>query len=180
MASLVICCSLTKGSKTNVLAREVESAFAAGGRVATLLELSDYNLPQCDGRVCYEHPEVQAITQLVADADCIIFCCPVYVYDLSAAAKNVVELTGRGSAWFKKSVGFVCMAGTLASFMSVMPFANSLMFDYKCVIVPKFVYVTATAFEGAELTSPDIKQRITHLTADVQRLGAVSQTLSDW
>jgi FMN reductase len=180
MASLVICCSLTKGSKTNLLAHAVRDAFLADGRLATLLELSDYDLPMCDGRLCYQNAEVQQLTQLVADADAIIFCCPVYVYDLSAAAKNFVELTGRGSAWFKKSVGFVCMAGTLASFMSVMPFANSLMFDYKCVVVPKFVYVTGTSFEGEELVNLDIKHRIADLTADVERLGAVSQTLSDW
>lgn len=180
MNSLIVCCSLTKDSKTNLLAHAVQSAYATAGRAVSLLELSDYNLPPCDGRVCYQHPDVQALTQRVAEADCIIFCSPVYVYDLSAAAKNFVELTGRGEAWFKKSVGFVCMAGTLASFMSVMPFANSLMFDYKCVIVPKFVYVMGTAFEGNELVNMDVRQRIADLTTDVERLGAVSQTLSDW
>ncbi|MBC8156488.1 MAG: NAD(P)H-dependent oxidoreductase [Bacteroidetes bacterium] len=180
MNSLIICCSLTKGSKTNLLSHALKNAYEQTGRAVNLLELSDYDLPLCDGRLCYQREDVQAVTKIVAEADCIVFCSPVYVYDLAATAKNFVELTGTGTAWWKKSVGFVCMAGTLASFMSVMPFANSLMFDYKCVIVPKFVYVTGQAFEGTELTSADVKQRLADLTVDVEKLGAVSQRLSDW
>ena len=180
MTTLLICCSLTRGSKTNLLAHEVLRAFQLDGQEVDFLELSGYDLPLCDGRSCYAHPDVLAITERVAAADCIVFCAPVYVYDLSAAAKNLVELTGTGSAWFKKTVGFACMAGTVASFMAVMPFANSLMLDYKCVIVPKFVYVTAAAFTGNALADENIRQRLACLATDVACLGAVSQTLSSW
>ena len=180
MTTLLICCSLTKGSKTNLLAHAGRHAFLVEGQAVDFLELSDYNLPLCDGRSCYQHADVQAITERVAAADSIVFCAPVYVYDLSAVAKNIVELTGTGPAWFKKTVGFACMAGTVACFMAVMPFANSLMLDYKCVIVPKFVYVTANAFEGNEIVNPDIKERIAALVTDVACLGAVSQALSNW
>lgn len=180
MKTLIICCSLSKNSKTNILSRYAADVFINHDQEVELLELSDYQLPICDGRECYLHPDVIELNQKVSQADCIIFSCPIYVYDLSAVAKNLVELTGRGSAWNKKSVGFICMAGTMASFMSVMPFANSLSFDYKCVIVPKFVYATAAAFEDNILTSEDIKKRLTELVDDVLILGGVSQQLSGW
>lgn len=180
MRTLIICCSLAKNSKTNILSQYAANIFRNNNQEIELLELSDYQLPICDGRECYLDPAVIALNRKVEEADCIIFSCPIYVYDLSAVAKNVVELTGRGKAWNKKSVGFICMAGTMASFMSVMPFANSLSFDYKCVIVPKFVYVTGTAFEENILTSVDIKKRVSELADDVLILGGVSQQLSGW
>ena len=180
MKTLIICCSLSKNSKTNILSQYAENVFKINGQDVELLELSDYQLPICDGRECYLDPVVILLNKKVEEADCIIFSCPIYVYDLSAVAKNLVELTGRGTAWNKKSVGFICMAGTMASFMSVMPFANSLSFDYKCVIVPKFVYVTGTAFENNILICENIKKRLSELADDVLILGGVSQQLSGW
>ncbi len=82
-------------------------------------------------------------------------------YDLNAVAKNLLELTGKG--WNEKVVGFICKAGRKASFMSVMPFANSLMLDYRCHIIPRFVYVTSDAFHGSDLVDSEILSRIDEL-----------------
>ena len=54
MTTLLICCSLTKGSKTNLLAHAVRHALLVEGQAVDFLELSDYNLPLCDGRSCYQ------------------------------------------------------------------------------------------------------------------------------
>ncbi|MDP6500219.1 MAG: hypothetical protein QF847_03295 [Candidatus Marinimicrobia bacterium] len=61
----------------------------------------------------------------------------MYNYDVNAAAKNLLELTGSG--WNEKTVGFICNAGGDKSYMSVMSFANSLMLDHRCKIIPCFV-----------------------------------------
>ena len=70
----------------------------------------------------------------------MIVAAPVYNYDVSASAKNMIELTG--NAWEDKMVGFLCAAGGMSSYMSVMAYANSLMLDFRCVIIPRFVYAT--------------------------------------
>ncbi len=87
---------------------------------------------------------------------------PIYNYGINAAAKNVVELTGR-DAWTGKVVGFVCAAGGHGSFMSVMPLANSLMLDFRCIIVPRFVYATKAAVQDGKVVSDEIRKRISQL-----------------
>jgi FMN reductase len=37
-----------------------------------------------------------------------------------------------------KVVGFLCAAGGKSSYMSVMRLANSLMLDFRCLIIPHF------------------------------------------
>src|SRR6267142_1845794 len=73
------------------------------------LDISELDLPLCDADACYNHPAAQNLAAAVEKADGIIVATPVYNYDVAAAAKNMVELTG--SAWEDKVVGFVCATG---------------------------------------------------------------------
>ncbi len=82
---------------------------------------------------------------------------PIYNYDVNAAAKNLIELTGR--AWTNKVVAFLCAAGGQGSYMSVMPLANSLMLDFRCVIVPRFVYATGEHFDDDGRIDDSITRR---------------------
>ncbi len=102
-------------------------------------------------------------------ADAILVATPVYNYDVSAAAKNMVELTG--SSWENKIVGFLCAAGGMSSYMSVMAFANSLMLDFRCVILPRFVYATGDSFEDDELKDKKVAKRIEELADELIRFG---------
>jgi FMN reductase len=54
--------------------------------------------------------------------------------------------------------------------MSVMGFANSLMLDYRCLILPKFVYATGRAFEGDDISDPIIEARIQELVETFVRV----------
>jgi len=87
------------------------------------LDISKLDLPMCDADACYNHPAAKNITAAIERADGIMVATPVYNYDVSAAAKNMVELTG--SAWEDKVVGFLCAAGgisvVLLSRASFMP-----------------------------------------------------------
>ena len=52
--------------------------------------------------------------------------------------------------------------------MSVMPFANSLMLDFRCVIVPRFVYATEMDFVDEQLAEDgELRRRLRGLTSDV-------------
>src|SRR5437773_10556935 len=131
------------------------------------LDISKLDLPLCDADACYNHPAAQNLTAAVENADGIIVATPVYNYDVAAAAKNLVELTG--SAWEEKVVGFLCAAGGMSSYMSVMAFANSLMLDFRSVIIPRFVYATGRAFEGDELKDKEVGERIEELADELIR-----------
>src|SRR5438309_1454082 len=131
------------------------------------LDISELDLPLCDADKCYAEPAAQKLDVPIAAADAILVATPIYNYDVSAAAKNMVELTG--SSWEDKVVGFLCAAGGISSYMSVMPFANSLMLDFRCVIVPRFVYATGDSFDGDELIDKKVLKRIEELVAELIR-----------
>jgi len=133
------------------------------------LDISELGLPLCDADTCYTQPAAQNLSTSIEAADAILVATPVYNYDVSAAAKNMVELTG--SSWENKIVGFLCAAGGMSSYMSVMAFANSLMLDFRCVIIPRFVYATGDAFDGDELKDKKVGQRIKELADEVVRFG---------
>ncbi len=133
----------------------------------TWLDISDLDLPLCDADKCYTQPAAQKVSKAIKAADGILIGTPVYNYDVSAAAKNLVELTG--SSWEDKVVGFLCAAGGMSSYMSVMGFANSLMLDFRCVIIPRFVYATGRAFEGDDLKDKEVGERIEELAGELVR-----------
>ena len=131
------------------------------------LDISKLDLPVCDADTCYTQPGAVQLSEKIAWADGILVATPVYNFAVGAAAKNMVELTG--SEWEDKVVGFLCAAGGMSSYMSVMSFANSLMLDFRCVIIPRFVYATGQAFEGEELKDAKVAARIEQLAADLVR-----------
>ena len=132
------------------------------------LDISKLDLPMCDADVCYNHPAAKNITAAIERADGIMVATPVYNYDVNAAAKNMVELTG--SAWEDKVVGFLCAAGGMGSYMSVMSFANSLMLDFRCLIIPRFVYATGDSFNGDKLADTKLAKRIEQVAAELVRV----------
>jgi FMN reductase len=131
------------------------------------LDLAQLELPLCDANACYAHPAARKLNRAVEAADGIIVAAPVYNYDVSASAKNMIELTG--SSWEDKIVGFLCAAGGMSSYMSVMAYANSLMLDFRCVIIPRFVYATVDAFDDEEIKDRRIISRIEQMAAELIR-----------
>ena len=131
------------------------------------LDISGMNLPLCDADACYTEPSARKLNAAVKNADGILVAAPVYNYDVSAAAKNMIELTG--SSWEDKIVGFLCAAGGMSSYMSVMAYANSLMLDFRCVVIPRFVYATGRAFKDDELVDAEVGQRIRQVADELVR-----------
>lgn len=168
MPLLVLSSSLNSESNSRTLAREAHRVLAAAGHEATFLDLRDLPLPLCDGGNAYAHPHVAQARTAIAAADGILLATPVYNYDANAAAKNLIELTGK--AWGNKVVGFACAAGGHGSYMSIMALANSLMLDFRCIVVPRFVYATERDFAGATIATPAIAQRTAELAHELARL----------
>jgi FMN reductase len=163
---LILSASLNPESYSRTMAREAQRVLEADGAPVTFLDLRELPLPLCDGDKAYEHPNVRRINEFIALADGILCGTPIYNYDASAALKNVIELTGKG--WENKVAGFLCSAGGSSSYMSIMALANSLMLDFRCVIVPRFVYATGAAFTGEKIADEKLTARI----ADCARMTA--------
>ncbi len=158
---LIISTSLRPQCRTLVLAEKALGLFSDKKVDAELINLQKLDLPLCDGGDCYSDPAVISLTEQIKEANSLIIVSPVYNYYLNAAAKNLLELTGSG--WDKKVVGFICNAGGKSSYMSVMPFAESIMLDYRCKVIPKFVYATGDAFDGIKVVETDILDRLDEL-----------------
>lgn len=165
---LVVSTSGNPESNSRRMARLAFRALETAKVECTWLDISGLGLPLCDADACYTQPSAQTVGKALKAADGILMGTPVYNYDVSAAAKNLVELTGR-KAWEDKVVGFLCAAGGMSSYMSVMAFANSLMLDFRCVIIPRFVYATGRAFEGDELKDKEVGERIEELAGELIR-----------
>ena len=70
----------------------------------------------------------------------------------AAAASRVANGCQRGEAWNDEIVGFLCAAGGQSSYMSVIAYANSLILDFRCTIVPRFVFATDNVFDEKTIT----------------------------
>ncbi len=166
---LVISASLRKDSNSRLLAQEAKHRLEMEGNEATLVDLRDHPLPLCDGGSAYGHPSVAQIGDLLSKSSAVLVATPIYNYDANAAVKNLVELTGDG--WENKPVGFLCAAGGLSSYMSIMSLANCLMLDFRSVIVPRFVYATETDFAEGRIVRRELVERVAVLARETARFG---------
>ena len=128
---------------------------------AKFIDLQEIELPICDGDKCYENPIVNELKGYIENSCSILLASPIYNYDFNAAAKNLIELTGK--SWTDKLVGFISSAGGKGSYMSPMSFINSLMLDFRCIIIPRFVYADKTCFHKDGNVNDTIKERIEEL-----------------
>jgi len=171
---LVIATSLNPESRSRLLAKAAYGELARKTSVQ-FIDLANYKLPICDGDSAYAAPDVSKLTAIIKESKAILIAVPIYNFAGSAAAKNLVELTG--SAWEDKIVGFLCAAGGKSSYMSIMGLANSLMLDFRCVINPRFVYADGSAFEGDAVADKKIVTRIEELVVSTLKLAGVREEI---
>ncbi len=155
---LIISASLRSASLSRLMAETLRDAYTKLDVTNQLVDLREYVLPLCDGEAAYGHPHVTTLSALIEAARVIVVATPIYNYDANATAKNLVELTG--SSWENKTVGFLCAAGGASSYMSIMGLANSLMLDFRCLIIPRFVYAKGDDFNAKKTPTPELAARI--------------------
>ena len=159
---LIISGSLRSTSLSRVMAEALVKAYDSLKIPSSLIDLREFTLPLCDGESAYGHRHVATMNAEISAARVIIVATPIYNYDANAAVKNLLELTG--SSWEDKTVGFLCAAGGGSSYMSIMGLANSLMLDFRCLIIPRFVYAHGKDFVEGQPTSA-LAERIQELAA---------------
>ena len=161
---LIVATSLSPKSRSRVLAQLAAAKLARAGTPHTLLDLSETPLPFTGSAAGWGDPGVATVKTLTKTATHLLFAAPVYNYDVNAVAKNYIEHMGK-DALENKTVGFLLSAGGAGSYMAAMPFANSLMLDFRCWIVPRFLYVSQD-LEGGQLPPP-LDERLDGLLADL-------------
>lgn len=167
MHQLILSCSLSPKSRSAVMAEVLEAAFRSQGDDVERIDLRQLDLPLCDAGACYAHPDVARIQQAVARADAIAIATPIYNYETGGSTRNMVALVGQ--QFTDKVIGLVCAAGGQGSYMSVMGLASSLMLDFRCVIVPRFVYATGAAFADGRLVDEEVGSRLQELATEMRR-----------
>ena len=173
MRLLVLSASLNSESRSREMARRVYQRLTATGPDTGWLDLADLQLPLCDGEAAYGHPDASRAADEVFQADGILLATPVYNYGVSASLKNLVELTG-SRCWSGKVAALVCAAGGNASYMAPMGLLNSLMLDFRTVVLPRFVYATGGAFADGKLKDPEVIARLETLA---DRFAATTEAL---
>ncbi len=164
----VVSCSLNPGSRSRALARCAHEILKSQGADVDWIDLADLPLPLCDGGACYGNDNARLVKERLRVARGVLIATPVYNYDVSSATKNLIELTGR-DVWTDTVAGFLCAAGGQSSYMSIMALANSLMLDFRTVIIPRFVYATGRDFTDGRITGEEVLKRIDGLTTDLVR-----------
>lgn len=168
---LVISSSLNPESTSRILAKQACTYLEQKQAVFDYLDLEQLSLPFCDGNKVFHLSEIKELENRISRYQGLLISTPVYNFDVNSALKNLIELTGHG--WLDKVVGFLCTAGSRRSFMSVQSFASSLMLDFRCLIIPRFVFATSDDFIQGELHNKKIQERIQNLAETVMYLSTV-------
>ena len=165
---LVLSTSLTAKSNSRRLARSMEEELVAAGVIIDRLDLRDYDLPMCGADGCWDDHQVASLRQRVEACDAVFVASPVYNYDVNAAAKNFIELTG--GAWTQKVVALGVSAGGQRSGMAPLGFINSLMLDFRCLVLPRYVYATDDTFADSGKPTEVMLQRVGDLGRELLRV----------
>ena len=158
---LIISCSLNPKSRSRVVAHYAYEQFHLKESDVEWIDLAQLQLPQCDGGACYADPRVKDLTGKISGAKGILLATPVYNYNASASTKNLIELTA--DAWNNKVVGLISVAGGRSSYMAPMALINSLMLDFRCLIVPRFVQAISKEIPDDGNLAEGITKRIQEL-----------------
>jgi NAD(P)H-dependent FMN reductase len=178
MKIAVINTNLAPGGKPAYLAAILTALLTDADHEVNLVHLGELDLPACDGYLCYQNAATISLTEVLAGVEAILLVSPVYNYDLNAAAKNLIELTG--SSWKGKAVGLVCSAGANRSYLAPLAFMNSLAIDYRCLVSPRYVYVTRADFEGGTdlPVEGDIMKRLRFLATELPVLAEAAAKIA--
>ena len=165
---LVLSTSLHPQSRSRILAEHARISLAHRGTQVAWFDCREVEFPYMDGHSAHGHEATQALQRALGSCDAVLICSGVYNFDVSAVAKACLELGGR--SWNDKTVGIACATGSMVSYMSHMGLAASLMLDFRCVIVPRFVYATGDAFKDGKLADEAVQTRLAELCGSLSDL----------
>lgn len=158
---LIISSSLNPSSKSINLANKINSIYHKLTENVELVDLRDYEIPLCNASTSFSNPSISFLNEKISNSKGIFVVSPIYNYDLNSSMKALIE--GTGQSWRNKVVSLACVGGAHFSYMSPLSFINSLMLDFRCLILPNYVYCTEKDFVNNHIFNEDILGRISLL-----------------
>ena len=155
---LVLSTSLHPESRSRAMAQHARAVLAELGAEVSWFDCREVEMPYMDGHSAHAHEATAALKSAIAGAQAVVLASGVYNFDVSAVAKACIELGGK--SWNDKVVCLMCATGSMVSYMAPLGLANSLMLDFRCVIVPRFPMAMQGAFAGGKVTDPECDRRI--------------------
>jgi len=155
---VIVSTSLRKESNSRALGREALSFARRLGIEVRLVDLIDFHIPLCDGGDNSDCKAVKELDSILSDATAILFCSPIYNYDVSPALRNL--LAHVGSSLEGKVAGVLCSAGGDRSYLAPLAFMNSVMAHFRCLVLPRYVYAPERVFENGSLKDSEIQERV--------------------
>lgn len=150
----IVSCSSNSHAKSRLLAVSCQQELALLGHNSVLVDFHALGeFPT------WTDDTFEKVKNIIRDSSYIVFSTPVYVYDVAHPVKALIENLQKKELE-NKIVGFLCAAGSKRSFMAPMNFSNALMLNYRCWIVPRFVYACSEDFVDGVATD-EINRRIT-------------------
>ncbi|WP_032113067.1 NADPH-dependent FMN reductase [Candidatus Paracaedibacter symbiosus] len=182
ITAIVLQTSLNKTDSRSDLIGEIlyDKATKAGFKVEKI-SLKDFPLPLCDGHggAAFDDPNVKILHAKIKEAKAIFVAFPVYNYAVSAGTKNLFELTSHphkdilsGDAWGGKVVALIGSAGSPKSMLAPLSFADSIMTDQKCHIVPHITIANADDFKDKKPTK-ELDERLNKIVEQAKQLATM-------
>ncbi len=169
MGIIVISANLSEYSSTKTAAELLYKEIMHYDSTASFMCMSEFKIPICDGRDSFSDPVVPALNEQLNSATGFVFATPIYNYTINSTLKSLIEHCGQ--AFKNKPIGFLCTAGGEKSYMSLMPTINSMMLDFRCIVLPRFLYITSSNFNADKtITDPDILKRMKQFANHIHEL----------
>ncbi|OKP92522.1 NADH-dependent FMN reductase [Paenibacillus sp. P3E] len=167
------------GEKTSAVVRHVvrQAALLDKELDTEILDLRDYQVQFCDGRITAEYNEdTQKVIKSVLSADCFIIGTPIYQASLAAPLKNLFDLVPP-DAFRKKVIGFIGTGGTYQHFLVIENQLKPIAGYFRAYTVPDYVYAHREHFnDNNEITDASVIERIEVLAQQVVHMSKALQT----
>lgn len=168
-----LCGSMRSPSATGKAVQIALEGAAEHGAETEYIDLSQLDLPFCDGRVDIDtYPEnVQAFRQLIRSAQGVIIGTPEYHNSMTGALKNAIDLC-HWDDFAQKMVGVIGVAGGAIGAINAINHIRTVMRGVGAWVVPHQVSIAhsgKTFDQTLELQELALQDRLHRLGRDVTK-----------
>lgn len=167
MNTLIISSSLSKSSKSLILAKEVKK------RIEEFTDVTFIDLKEFDLKLTHKtkSDDMIELSSLVEKADNIIFATGIYNYSISDSLKVFVDTCLNKENSKGKFYGILCAAGSEMSYLSFMHLTQMCQNHNKMIQLPDIVFATGKDFIDNEIQSENLFDRIDYFCSRFLEIG---------
>lgn len=166
---ILVLASSNIGTKTEIAAnnvyREVEKEMTVEDTL-TQINLKNQDMVFSDGRNYLDYPgDTGDVLKSIMHSDVIIIGTPIFQASIPASLKNIFDLLPQ-NALEQKTVSIFVTSGSDKHFLAAEQQLKPILSYMKANIVPNYVYLLGTDFDGKTIHNDDVLLRINTLVED--------------